>query len=115
MRRPRTRMSRPSAWRRSGTPRRPCAGRAMWPRADAVARLARVAERLPVPYALRVEAARAWASAGGSLGRTPESEIDLLRAPASVTPTAVDRPMFVEARMAAAQRTPDIATRVTLL
>jgi hypothetical protein len=49
------------------------------------------------------------------LGRAPRSEIDLLRVPASLTPAAVDRPMFVDARIAAARRAADPSVRVALL
>jgi tetratricopeptide (TPR) repeat protein len=82
---------------------------------DAMDRLARVADSPAARYLVRVDAARTFGSAGGSLGRTPHTEIDLLRVPASLTPAAVDRPMFVDARMAAAERTPDRSTRVALL
>jgi len=84
-------------------------------RVDALNRLTRVAESPAVRYALRVESARAFASAGGRLGRTPRSEIDLLRVPASLTPAAVDQPMFVDGRIAAARRTTDPPARVALL
>ncbi len=81
----------------------------------ALERLTRIAESPAVGYAARVDAARAFASAGGRLARAPQSEIDLLRVPASLTPAAVDRPMFVDARMAAAQRATDAPTRAALL
>ena len=84
-------------------------------RADAFARLARVAESPAVRYSVRVEAARAFASANGSLGRAPRSEIDWLRAPAALSPSAVEQPMFVDARLGAAQRATEPSTRVTLL
>jgi tetratricopeptide (TPR) repeat protein len=84
-------------------------------RDDAMKRLARVAESPAVRYGVRVEAAGAFASAGGLLGRPPQSEIDLLRVPASLTPAAVDRPMFVDARIAAARRATDLSARVALL
>jgi tetratricopeptide (TPR) repeat protein len=84
-------------------------------RAEALNRLTRIADSPEVRYAERVAAARAFASAGGLLGRAPRSEIDLLRVPASLTPAAVDRPIFVDARIAAAGRATDPAVRVALL
>jgi tetratricopeptide (TPR) repeat protein len=84
-------------------------------RDEALGRLTRIAESPAVGYAARVEAARAFASAGGLLSRAPRSEIDLLRVPASLTPAAVDRPMFVDARIAAARRATDPSARVALL
>jgi hypothetical protein len=67
-------------------------------RDEALNRLMRIADSPAVRYAERVAAARAFASAGGVLGRAPRTEIDLLRVPASLTAAAVDRPMFVDAR-----------------
>ena len=64
-------------------------------RAAALDRLARIAESRNERYAVRVEAARAWASAGGALAREPRTELDWLRAVAALTPAAADRPMFV--------------------
>jgi hypothetical protein len=84
-------------------------------RTEAFARLARVAESPAARYSIRAEAARAFASANGSLGRAPKSEIDWLRAPAPLSPSAVDQPLFVDARLAAAERATEPSTRVTLL
>ena len=84
-------------------------------RAGALDRLGRIAESPKEPYAVRVEAARAFASAGGVLGRQPQTEIDWLRARSDLTPAAADRPMFVAARLAAAERATDASARVTLL
>jgi Flp pilus assembly protein TadD len=84
-------------------------------RTGALDRLARLAETPTARYALRVEAAEAFASAGGRIGRRAESEIDLLRAPMDLTPAAVDRPMFVAGRLAAARRVTEPSTRVGLL
>ena len=76
-------------------------------RAGALDRLRRMAESPKERYAVRVEAARAFASAGGVLGRPPQTEIDWLRARSDLTPAAADRPMFVAARLAAAERATD--------
>ena len=84
-------------------------------RAGALDRLRRMAESPKEPYAVRVEAARAFASAGGVLGRQPQTEIDWLRARSELTPAAANRPMFVAARLAAAERATDASARVTLL
>jgi tetratricopeptide (TPR) repeat protein len=84
-------------------------------RTAALDRLARIAESAKEDYAVRVEAARAWAAAGGVLGREPQTELDGLRAVAALTPAAADRPMFVAARLAAAERATDNAERVKLL
>jgi tetratricopeptide (TPR) repeat protein len=84
-------------------------------RAAALDRLARIAESTKERYVVRVDAARAWASAGGSLGREPRTELDWLRAITALTPAAADRPMFVAARLAAAERATDAAVRVRLL
>jgi tetratricopeptide (TPR) repeat protein len=84
-------------------------------RADALDRLGRVAESTTEGYAVRVEAARAFASAGGSLGRPARTEIDWLRSPADLTAAAADRPMFVAAKVAAAGRATDPAVRINLL
>jgi tetratricopeptide (TPR) repeat protein len=83
--------------------------------ADALDRLGRIAESPRERYSVRVEAARAFAAAGGRLGRPAQSEIDWLRTPTDLTPAAVDRPMFVAARLAAAERTAEPAVRVALL
>jgi tetratricopeptide (TPR) repeat protein len=83
-------------------------------RAGALDRLARIAESRE-RYSIRVQAARAFAAAGGRLGRPAQSEMDWLRAAAALTPAAADRPMFVAARLAAAERAAEPAVRVTLL
>ena len=84
-------------------------------RAGALDRLARVAESPKERYAVRVEAARAFASAGGRLGRRAQTEIDWLRATSDLTPAAADRPMFVAARLAAAERATEPSVRISLL
>ena len=84
-------------------------------RAGALDRLARVAESPKERYAVRVEAARAFASAGGRLGRRAQTEIDWLRAISDLTPAAADRPMFVAARLAAAERATEPSARINLL
>jgi len=84
-------------------------------RADALDRLARVAASPKERYATRVEAARAFAAAGGQLGRAARTEIDLLSAPAELTAAAADRPMFVAARVTAAERAAEPSVRAALL
>jgi tetratricopeptide (TPR) repeat protein len=84
-------------------------------RPDAQDRLGRIAESSGQPYSIRVEAARAFSAAGGRLGRPAQSELDWLRSTADLTPAAVDRPMFVAARLAAAERAAEASVRVTLL
>jgi len=84
-------------------------------RADALDRLGRIAESPAERYTVRVTAARALASAGGRLTRPAQSELDRLRAPTGLTPAAADQPMFVAARLAAAERAAEPATRVSLL
>jgi tetratricopeptide (TPR) repeat protein len=84
-------------------------------RAGALDRLTRISESPQERYSVRVEAARAFASAGGRLGRPAQTEIDWLRAMPDLTPAAADRPMFVAARRAAAERAPDPAARISLL
>ena len=84
-------------------------------RADALDRLGRIAESLKERYAVRVEAARAFASAGGRLGRPAHTEIDWLRAMPDLTPAAADRPLFVAARLAAAERATEPSVRINLL
>jgi tetratricopeptide (TPR) repeat protein len=84
-------------------------------RDEALNRLAAVVESPNERYIERVEAARAFAAAGGRLGRDTRSELDLLRMPGELTATAAGKPMFVAARVAAAERTPEPATRVNLL
>jgi tetratricopeptide (TPR) repeat protein/predicted Zn-dependent protease len=86
-------------------------------RAGALARLARITGSPAEHYAARVEAARLFASSGGQLDRPPASELDWLRAPASMTVAAADQPMFVAARLAYAERTPapEPAARAALL
>ena len=84
-------------------------------RAGALERLGRIAESPKERYAVRVEAARAFGSAGGRLGRPAQTEIDWLRTPADLTPAAADRPMFVAARLAAAERATDPTARINLL
>jgi tetratricopeptide (TPR) repeat protein len=84
-------------------------------RADALDRFGRIAESLKERYAVRVEAARAFASAGGRLGRPAQTEIDWLRAMPDLTPAAADRPMFVAARLAAAERAAQPSVRINLL
>jgi thioredoxin-like negative regulator of GroEL len=83
--------------------------------ADALGRLGQVRDSRTERYAVRVEAARAFASAGGRLGRPPRSELDWLSAPAELTPAAADQPMFVAARVSAARRATDPPARVNLL
>jgi tetratricopeptide (TPR) repeat protein len=84
-------------------------------RTDAIARLARIADSTNAGYAVRVEAARAFASGGGRLGRQAQTEIDWLRAPSDLTPSSADRPMFVAARVAAAERAVEPSARIDLL
>jgi tetratricopeptide (TPR) repeat protein len=84
-------------------------------RAEALERLRRIADSSAQRYAVRVEASRAFASSGGRLGRQPSSELDWLRAPADMTPSTADQPMFVAARVAAAERAAEPAARVNLL
>jgi hypothetical protein len=84
-------------------------------RAEALGRLASLAESPRRRYSVRVEAARAFAAAGGRLGRQPRLEIEWLEAPAGLKPEAADQPMFVAARLAAAERATDPAARVMLL
>jgi hypothetical protein len=84
-------------------------------RADALERLGRVADSTNEGYAVRVEAARAFASGGGRLGRPAQSELDWLRSTSDLTPAAADRPMFVAARVAAAERTVEPSARINLL
>jgi cellulose synthase operon protein C len=84
-------------------------------RADALSRLGRIADSMNERYATRVAAARAFSGAGGQLDRPVRTELDLLRAPAQLTAAAVDRPMFVAARMTAAERAADASVRVDLL
>jgi Flp pilus assembly protein TadD len=84
-------------------------------RPDALDRLGRMSESSGQPYSVRVEAARAFSAAGGRLGRPAKSELDWLRSTADLTPAAVDRPMFVAARLAAAERAAEPSVRVTLL
>jgi tetratricopeptide (TPR) repeat protein len=84
-------------------------------RAGALDRLGRIAESQKERYASRVEAARAFASAGGRLGREAQTEIDWLRGMSVLTPAAADRPMFVAARVAAAERATDASARISLL
>ena len=84
-------------------------------RAAALDRLGRIAESPKERYAVRVEAARAFASAGGQLGRPAQTEIDWLRSMTGLTPAAADRPMFVAARFNAAERATDPAARINLL
>ncbi len=81
-------------------------------RDEALGRLGRIAESPMERYAVRVEAARAFASAGGRPGSQPRTELDWLRDPAGLTPAAADQPMFVAARLAAAERAAEPATRV---
>ena len=81
-------------------------------RDEALGRLGRIAESPIERYAVRVEAARAFASAGGRPGPQPRTELDWLRNPADLTPAAADQPMFVAARLAAAERAVEPATRV---
>jgi tetratricopeptide (TPR) repeat protein len=84
-------------------------------RAEALDRLRRIADSPAQRYAVRVEASRAFASSGGRLGRQPRSELDWLRAPADMTPSTADQPMFVAARVSAAERAAEPSTRVNLL
>jgi tetratricopeptide (TPR) repeat protein len=84
-------------------------------RAGALARLERIAESPKESYAVRVEAARAFAAAGGRLGRQPRTEIDWLRETPALTPAAADRPMFVAARLVAAERVTEPSARIALL
>jgi tetratricopeptide (TPR) repeat protein len=83
-------------------------------RQQALTRLGRVADLPAASYGMRVEAARAFAAAGGSLERTPQSEVDFLRAPTALTGIA-DPSRFVDGRIAAAQRAADPAARVNSL
>jgi thioredoxin-like negative regulator of GroEL len=83
--------------------------------AEALDRLGRIADSPAQRYAVRVEASRAFASSGGRLGRQPRSELDWLRAPADMTPSTADQPMFVAARVLAAERAAEPSTRVNLL
>jgi hypothetical protein len=62
-----------------------------------------------------VEASRAFASSGGRLDRPPSSELDWLRAPTGMTPVTADQPMFVAARVSAAERAVEPSTRLNLL
>lgn len=78
-------------------------------------RLWRVAESPKETYPLRVEAALAFASAGGRHPLPAQTEIDWLRALPDLTPAAVDRPMFVAARLAAAERATEPSVRIALL
>ena len=84
-------------------------------RAGALERLGRIAESPKERYAVRVEAARAFSSAGGRLGRPAQTEVDWLRAMPDLTPAAADRPMFVAARVAAAERATEPSARISLL
>jgi hypothetical protein len=84
-------------------------------RADAVARLGRIADSTTEGYTVRVEAARAFASAGGRLGHQTQTEIDWLRATSDLTPSSADRPMFVAARVVAAERAAEPSARIDLL
>jgi Flp pilus assembly protein TadD len=84
-------------------------------RVDALDRLGRVAESPKERYAVRVDAARAFASAGGRLGRPAQTEIDWLRTMPELTPAAADRPMFVAARLTAAERATEPSARIELL
>jgi tetratricopeptide (TPR) repeat protein len=84
-------------------------------RAEALDRLGRIAESPAERYTVRVAAARNFASAGGRLARPAQSELDRLRAPSELTPAAADQPMFVAARLAAAERAAEPAARVRLL
>ena len=84
-------------------------------RSAALERLGRIAESPKERYAVRVEAARAFASAGGRRGLPAQTEIDWLRSLPDLTPAAADRPMFVAARLAAAERAPEPSERIKLL
>jgi hypothetical protein len=93
-------------------------------RAAALDRITRIVESPAQPYATRVQAARAFASAGGRLAppqtgaaaaRQPRTELEWLREPDEMTQAAADRPMFVPARVAFAPRIADPAARVALL
>jgi tetratricopeptide (TPR) repeat protein len=91
-------------------------------RTAALDRFTQIADSPAQPYATRVDAARAFASAGGRLApqtgaaiRQPRTELEWLRAPAEITQAAADRPLFVPARLAFAPRIADPAARVALL
>jgi tetratricopeptide (TPR) repeat protein len=84
-------------------------------RAAALDRLGRIADSAKDPYAVRVEAARAFASAGGRRPLPAQTEIDWLRTLPDLTPAAADRPMFVAARLAAAERATEPSIRIGLL
>jgi tetratricopeptide (TPR) repeat protein len=84
-------------------------------RAAASQRLGRIADSPEERYSVRLDAARTFASAGGRLGRQPQTEIEWQRAPAELTPAAADRPLFVAARLAAAQRVVEPSIRISLL
>jgi Flp pilus assembly protein TadD len=84
-------------------------------RAAALERLGRIAESPKERYAVRVEAARAFASAGGRRALPAQTEIDWLRSLPDLTPAAADRPMFVAARLAAAERATEPSVRSNLL
>ncbi len=84
-------------------------------REAALERLGRVAESPTEPYALRVQAALTFASGGGRRGLPPQTEIDRLLALPDLTPVAASGPMFVAARVAAAERADDAAARSALL
>jgi cellulose synthase operon protein C len=84
-------------------------------RTAALERLGRIAESTQERYAVRVQAARAFSSAGGRRPLPAQTEIDWLRALPDLTPAAADRPMFVAARLAAAERSTEPAARIKLL
>ena len=83
--------------------------------AEAFARLSHVAESAAIPYAIRVEAAEVFRANGGRVEGPPRTEIDALRGAQSLTAAAVARPMYVEARIAAAAASGDPAVRLQLL
>ena len=84
-------------------------------RASALDRLRSVVESPDQHYAVRVDAARRLAAAGGRLDHTPRTELDWLRAPGDLTQAVASRPMFVAARVAAAARSADLGARAGLL